>query len=267
MTDLPTLVTRVLHELRADRFLAPGARVRDAVDSAAREQGLDLRQTLAQAGQRFSDFLEGLPGIVLVRRPGTDVLVGLPGAVPPPPKPRHASSPRFRKDIFEAFTRIAERNFWYLPSRDLFSLDPAGEDQAIPVPPVTLDSLIAERREFASTRPTEEERILTVALELDPSPLAAFQRTTGRLRITQTWLAFKLTRLQERIAEWARQHTIDFSASWYASDLDEEREYTPQEILAAMAQHMTLSEVRGLKVPFRAVEALIRSALTRRKLD
>ena len=125
---LDRLVIDALADLQAQKTMVPGAKLRQKVVQAGWQQRFDVAAYLAAAGRPFSKALAEVDGIIVTPVPGSDILVGLPGAKPPekvslPAKSLHQG---VRQDVFEAFTRLSDMPFVYVPERDKF----VGEDKA-----------------------------------------------------------------------------------------------------------------------------------------
>ena len=165
---------------------------------------------------------------------------------------------RFRADIYEAFTRISDNDYWYLPDTDEFRNDISQDEprRKIRVLSVTLESLLSQRRSFAEESEAPEE--LKRAIERSPNPLAAFQALVNQRRLGQEWHIYKSKALRKSIEEWAVQNGIEFSPQWMESEGTERKPQSPQQLMATFAAYMTDEEVRSISVPFRAVEAMYR---------
>lgn len=261
MTDWSDIITEALRELRADAVFTRGAILHSKVREIARRSDLDFDSYLKETNQKFSYVVQKVENIELHRRPNTDMYVGLAGAKWPESTaawmPRHQQ--RFRADIYEAFTRISDSDYWYLLDADEFSNDIAQDDarRKIRVPSVTLESLLVQRRGFAEESAAHEE--LKRAIDRSPNPLAAFQAEINQLRLGQEWHIYKSTTLRKSIEEWAEQNKIEFSSRWIESQDTEHKPHSPQQLMATFAAYMTDEEVRSISVPFRAVEAMYRS--------
>ena len=261
MTNWDDIVVEALKELRADAILTRGAILHNKISQIARRDGLDFDRYLKETRQKFSSAIENMENIEVYKRPNTDMYVGLVGAKWPESaaeqKPRNYR--RFRADVYEAFTRISESDFWYLPDSDEFRKDvPPGDTRTrAAVPSVTLESLLSQRRSFAEESEASEE--LKMAIERSPNPLGAFQAEVARLRLGLAWHNYKSETLRKTIEEWAEQNEVEFSPNWVESQDVEHSRQSPQQLMATFAAYMTDDEVRSISVPFRAVEAMYRS--------
>ena len=261
MTDWNDIITEALKELRADAVFTRGAILHGKVSDIARRSGLDFDRHLEETNQKFSSVVQKVDNIELHKRPNTDMYVGLVGAKWPEStaKLMPRNQDRFRADVYEAFTRISDSDYWYLPDTDEFSNDIEQEDtrRKISVPSATLESLLAQRRGFAEESEAHEE--LKRAIERSPNPLAAFQAEISQLRLGQEWHIYKSKTLRKSIEVWAEQNKIEFSPQWMESQDAGHKPQSPQQLMATFAAYMTDEEVRSISVPFRAVEAMYRS--------
>lgn len=260
MTDWSDIITEALKELQADSVFTRGAILHSKIREIARRHDADFDQHLKETNQRFSSAVQQVEDIELHKRPHTDMYVGLKGAKWPEIKaewtPRNQL--RFRADVYEAFTRISDNDYWYLPDTDEFRNDVSQDEtlEKIRVPSVTLESLLEQRRRFADESEAPEE--LRKAIERSPNPLAAFQSEVNQQRLGQRWHIYKSKALMESIEQWAEQHDIAFSLRWTESESMDDRPQSPQQLMATFAAYMTDEEVRSISVPFRAVEAMYR---------
>ncbi len=261
MANWDNIVVEALKELQADAVLTRGAILHNKVSQLARRDGLDFDRYLKDTRQKFSSAIERVENIVVHKRPNTDMYVGLVGAEWPESaaeqNPRDYR--RFRADVYEAFTRISESDFWYLPDSDEFrnEIPPDDTRTKVAVPSVTLESLLSQRRGFAEASEASEE--LKKAIERSPNPLGAFQAEVSRLRLGLAWHNYKTGTLRRTIEDWAEQNEIEFSPHWFESHDMEHSRQSPQQLMATFATYMTDDEVRSISVPFRAVEAMYRS--------
>lgn len=261
MADWNAIIVEALRELQADSIFTRGAILHNKVSQIATRAGMDLDSYLRETKQKFLSAIEKVENIRIHKRPNTDMYVGLVGAKwPESAVERVPINPnRFRADIYEAFTRISESDYWYLPDADEFSKDIAYDytGKRIAVPSVTLEKLLSQRRSFAEESEAPEE--LKKAIERSANPLAAFQAEVSRLRLGLTWHNYKSKILRKSIEEWAEQNNIEFSPQWMESQDVEQNPQSPQQLMATFATYMTDDEVRSISVPFRAVEAMYRS--------
>ena len=264
-TDWAEVVRTSLSKLGGDKIAVPGAKLRAEAERLAREElGTYLRST----GRTFSQFLtDEVPEVLQHKRRGTDMVVGFAGAAVPVPSPTTAGDEQeapLRRDLYAALTQVSPRPYAYIPSRDEFTNDVSGDSDAVSLPSVTLDELVEERRAFLEgVVDAEQQERLTAAVERSPNPLADFRRAVSDLGLGRSWYAFKLRRLREKLDRWTKDNDLEARPSWFvrrAEPID-----TPQEALGQLAKHMTDDEVRGLMVPFRAVEALYRATVKRQR--
>ena len=261
MANWNSVITEALNELQADTTFTRGAILRDKVNQISRRDGLDFDNFLKETNQKFSSVVEHVEDIEIHKRPDTDMYVGLKGAKWPEPTEERSrwNLSRFREDVYEAFTRIGESDYWYLPDTDEFRQDVAKDDsrRKIAIPSVTLEGLLNQRRRFAEKVDAHDE--LTRAIERSPNPLAAFQAEVSRQRLGQAWHSYKSEELTKCIQEWAEQSDIEFRPQWMEAPEAGQNLQSPQQLMAGFAAYMTDEEIRSMSVPFRAVEAMYRS--------
>lgn len=261
--DWAAMMHRALEALGGDKVLVPGAKLRQQLEIVAAEEDADLKTYLYDNRMKFVDLVERDPKIVIYKRPGTDMSVGFQGAAWPSArsgaaKTRQTSGARLRRDAYAAFTRISDQPYYYIPDKDRFTTDATETAQAIEVPRVTLESLVSTRRAFAEELPEPESQdALCRALDYSPNPLSEFQRTILTLHLGRSWHQFNVQNLTSRLTAWAEGNQITPSQTWFEDDAESSPKSTsPQELLAALAQHLTDDEVRQLRLPFAAFEAM-----------
>jgi hypothetical protein len=262
--DWPHIIQQALRKLGGDKIAVPGAKLRDEAEKLA---GENLGPYLESGGQTFSQLLAQIPGIEQYKRRGTDMAVGFKGAaVPVPPVTSYAEAQEvpLRQDVYAALTQVSPRPYVYIPSADEFTNDPPSDPDAVELPGATLQELIAERREFGKgVEDAEQQTRLIAAIERSPNPLWDFRRVVSELRLGRSWYVFKLQRLREKLERWAKESNVQVRPSWFAQRA--EPGDAPQDVLAHLARYMSDEEIRGLMVPFRAVEAWYRAAGRRRR--
>ena len=261
--DWNAMTRRALEALGADKFLVPGAKLRQQLEALAAEEGADLRAYLYDNRIKFAELVERDPKIVVYRRPGTDMSVGFQGAAWPSTrtetaKARQTTGVRLRRDAYAAFTRISDQPYYYIPDNDRFTTDATESTKAIGVPRVTLEGLVSTRRAFAGqlAEPESRDQLLR-ALDYSPNPLSDFQRTVHALHLGRLWHQFNVDTLRSRMTDWAEENGTAFSPTWLEDDSESSATtVSPQELLAQLARHLTDDEVRQLRLPFAAFEAM-----------
>lgn len=254
---LDRLVTDVLRALQAQETMVSGAKLRQRMVQAGWQQGLDVDAHLAALGCSFSKALAEIEGIVIVPVPGSDILVGLPGARPPAKSTPRAKNPRqgLRQDVFEAFTRISAVPFVYVRERDKF----VGEDQAegptLLVPPASLERSVASRREFAELLSERERAPLLDALDRSANPLAQFRQVVHASDLVGQWAKFQAGEVESRVRKWAEENRIVPRSAWFTRQRAEAG--AARHVLQRLAPYLTADEIRELRIPLRAVEAML----------
>ena len=270
MPNWNNIIAEALKELKADVTFTRGAILRNKVTQVAEAQGHDFDKYLKDSNQKFSAVVEQTDNIVVHKRPNTDMFVGFKSAKWPdstPPEIREQEKrfrgpslqSWFRADIYEAFTRISGNTYWYFPDTDIFTQQAPDDDERerIVLPPTTLDSLLAQRRDFAERQEAKEE--LIQAIDYSPNPLASFQNVIHEHQLNRLWHNFKTERLGEQITDWAKTNGIEIRPEWMDSNRAQEDIQSPQQLMAHFASFMTDDEIRSISVPFRAVEEMYRS--------
>jgi len=261
LEDLSDTVKTALRQLGADKQLVPGAKLKYTLDQSFLEPHF-LDELLKARRLRFSDFILGIPGIVVQKRGGADMLVGFPNAQ----WPISATSSRsfvgrmqLRTDVYTALTKVSTAGFFYMRETDRFVEGPVSQASGVPFPKVTFSDLTAERKKFAEE--LEDQSVgkeLLDALEQSTNPLSAFQRAIDRLNLGGQWHVFKFRLMRAKLDKWAEENQLAVLPSWY--DYTSEPEvYGPKAVMVRLVDHMTEEEIRSMSVPFRAVESLFNS--------
>ena len=262
-TQWAELVRRVLREAGGEQTLVPGAKLKQTLIAASADENA-LDDYLKAEAMRFKTFLEQVDGVVVKTQVGTDMLVGLEGAVWPTTSPAQAKNqPRFRQDAYEALTVLSEAGYHYSPGTDEFKSGRADSSGAVAVPPVTLEDLLYQRRRFAESLGNSSTRqALIGSLENTANPLAKFKLQLAEAGLSDDWSRFKFDLLYAKLSEWASTNSMAVSPAWHNLSFEPGRD-TPQQIVTRLVHYMSEQEIRDMHVPFRAVEALLRD-LTKR---
>ena len=253
---LDRLVIDVLQALLAQETMVPGAKLRQKMVQAGSQRGLDVDARLAALGRPFSKILAEIDGVVITPVLGSDILVGLPGAKPPEgaPPPARSSRQGLRQDVFEAFTRISAVPFVYVPERDKFVAEDQAEGPSVQVPAASLEQAVASRREFAESLSETERGPLLKALERSATPLAQFRQAVHAQDLVRQWAKFQAGSLESRIRTWAEENHIRPRSAWFTK---QRTEGTARHVLQRLAPYLTADEIRELRIPLRAVEAML----------
>lgn len=261
MADWDEIVRAALQKLGADSVMVTGAKLRHEIDIVSADTDFHLQDHLRMSPLTFSQLVEAAEGVTVVRRPGTDMLVGFDGAKMPlatgPKNSRRLLGTGLRKDVYGAFTRVTIVPFAYEPATDQFKPMDEAEGRTVQVPQRTFDDLVEDRRRFAGTLSTEVRERIEQGLAHTTQPLGEFQTLVGKLRIARDWHAFHMERLRELIGTWATDNNLVIRDSWFERSSSSRR--TAQAVLARLARHMTEDEIRGLRIPFRAIVELLES--------
>ena len=249
------LTLRALKALGGGAQMVVGAKLRQKMVEVGREEGLDVGAYVPESGQPFSRLVEQVNGIVVRRRPGRDMLVGTPQAEEPEWEAASPTRPgALRGDVYQAFTRIVPTPVVYSPDTDRFLAEENAEGRSLRVPDVTLETLIEDRLQFTESLDTEMQQPLMDALTRSPNPLAAFRQAVERLGILEKWGRQQSSIVWRRVETWAAENSVTPRVAWHGRGQTGE---SAHRTLSELASHMTASEIRQLKIPFRAVEAML----------
>ena len=249
------LTLRALKDLGGESQMVVGAKLRQRMVELGRREDLDVAAYVSGSGHSFSGLLDVVAGVVVRRRPGSDVLVSTADAKEPEwqsvsPVRRGA----LRGDVYQAFTRVVQIPFVYSPETDRFLSEEIAEGRMIGVPEVTVDALIQDRQQFVETLEGEVQGPLLDALRRSPNPLAAFRQAVEGLGILDKWGSEQAKIVWSRVESWAAQNSVTPRASWFRPRRSAD---SAHHTLSRIAPYLTANEIRQLQIPFRAVEALL----------
>lgn len=83
MLDWNSLALKALRTLGADSVMVPGAKLRQEMVKIGSRSNFDVSAHVASSGQPFGVLTGQVAGVVVHKRPGSDMLVGIEGAAPP----------------------------------------------------------------------------------------------------------------------------------------------------------------------------------------
>ena len=255
MRDWNTLTADALRDLHADEVMVPGAKLRQRMVELGSENGLDVAEHVKGSAASFSELVAGVEGVVVQKRLGSDVLVGLRGArVPRREPPPEAGVEGFRKDVYEAFTRLSTDPFVYMPGSDRFVPGNLAQGNSIPTEGITLEGLIDSRRRFVEELPSNDRQPLLDALNGSTNPLLEFRQRAMNLGVFDRWTAWQVRATESRVRNWAEKNDLEPREAWFRHA---RTVGSPQRVLARLAPYLTAAEIRDLRIPFRAIEALL----------
>lgn len=203
------LVIDVLDRLGARNRLVPGARL--GFELAKTAPG--FRATLKSRGLSLLDYLHLIKaehGLKIAEKAGTDFLVGFETATVAASPP--AETVELRRDVFEAFSRFGG-GFSYDTLTDRFA-EESGPGR-IPVDPISLETALRCRREFAESLDGEARVDLLSTLDQGMASLRQFSFSLRRLGLTARWRAYFSAQLKAIIVDWAAQNGITVNQSWF----------------------------------------------------
>lgn len=257
MRDWDSLAIEALQSLGADKEMVSGAKLRQRMVELGNKSGFDAAGHVAGSTDSFSSLVRRVDKVVVQVRPGSDVLVGLRGAHVPNDT-RHIGSdpgyPGLRKDVYEAFTQVSPVPFVYLPGTDRFVRENEADGASIAVGSVTLNALIEDRRSFVGTLPSDDRQTLTDALNGSSNPLSEFRREATNRGVFGQWASWQAGTVASRVREWAKGNDLTERAAWFRRA---GTAASPHRTLARLVPYLTADEIRDLRIPFRAVEALL----------
>ena len=257
MDDWDRLTIEALRSLGADTDMIPGAKLRQRMVELGQRSDFDVATHVTSSTESFSKLVDRVKDVEVKVRPGSDVLVGLRGARAPTDTRQIGPEPRFqglRKDVYEAFTRVASVPFVYLPGADKFVPESEADGASIAVASVTLNDLIKDRRSFIDTLPPDEQRPLIDALDGSPTPLSEFRQEAMARQVFGQWTTWQTQTVASRIREWANSNDLTVRTAWFRRGRATD---TPHRTLARLVPYLTTDEIRDLRIPFRAIEALL----------
>lgn len=258
MDDWEKLTKQALKALQADSVMVPGAKLRAQMVEIGTAAGFDVAEHVTQSGTSFSKLIAPVNGVVVHPRVGSDVLVGLKGARLPTQTTTSSEagsrSGGLRSDVFQAFTRVSQIPFVYLPGTDRFV--PANEAQgaSIEVDGQTLERLILYRQEFVKTLPQDDQQPLLDTLIHSTNPLSDFRREISARGMLAKWSSAQEETIKEKIIQWARNNNVTPRDAWFRRSQVAD---SAHRMLVRLVPYLTADEIRELHIPFRAVEALL----------
>ena len=260
MSDWNSLALEALRSLGADSVMVPGAKLREEMVKAGWRSEFDVSAHVASSGQSFGVLIGKVAGVVVRKRPGSDMLIGLGEAKPPPfdgtLKNSVGPAGALRKDVYEAFTRLSPVPSVYLPGSDRFVPAGRAEGPSIRVPKVTREGLVRDREEFVNSLPPEVRQPLLDTLKHSPNPLVDYHHRLREFGFIAEWMSARTNLLRSRVIEWAKENDVEPRDSWFSRN-PSRMAATTHHAMARLIPHLTVDEIRDLKIPFRAVEALL----------
>jgi hypothetical protein len=207
-----SLLAQVVQTLYGERHSpVPGALVKARMTREASYQGASFSER--ELGFRsFVDFVKATPGIGLQIRIGSDMLLAPSSANEILSAYAHPL-PRLRRDFWRAFIEFPVPNTvrLYDAAEDkILYEDATTQKQGIPIEPVSRDTQIQWRQQFAEEQPDNIKSALFSAVEgTGASPFNDFAR---RLRenpsVMHAWNRYLQKLVTDRAVAWATAHNI-----------------------------------------------------------
>ena len=257
MADWNEVTITALRDLGADSVMVPGAKLRHRMVQLGYSHSFDVAAHVSLSTLSFSQLVAQVSGVVVQAQPGGDVLVGLGDARAPSESTaarRLDQRTSLRRDVYEAFTRLSNVPFAYMPESDRFVPESQAHGTSVGVSPVSLETLLADRRQFIQSLPADRQGPLLDAVNGSTTPLAAFRNALTTAGIFKTWATAQTQLVARRVRQWASENGVTPRDAWFRSD---SRTTSPHQALARLIPHLTTDEIRNLSIPFRAVEALL----------
>ena len=238
--------------------MVPGAKLRREMELIGSESAFDVAGHVASSGRTFSNLINEVEGVVIRARPGSDILVGLEGSRPPPSNTSAVAdstgSARLRTDVWEAFRKLSPSPYIYQPDSDRFMVASEGQGPSIPVPEVSLEGLVQDREEFLEALDSVVQSQLRRALHHSSKPLTDFRIALESRGLFKQWTSVQADQIRRRVIKWAEQNDIEPRNAWFSPSRSS---VAAHHTLERLIPYMTTDEIRDLKVPVRAVEALL----------
>jgi hypothetical protein len=206
------LLDQVVQALFAKRHSpVPGALVKAQVIREANQQGYSFSER--ELGfKNFVDFVRATPGISLQIRIGSDMLLAPSSATETLSAYAHPL-PRLRRDFWRAFIEFPVPNTvrLYDETEDkILYEDAATERKGVLIEPVSRDTQLQWRRQFAEEQPDSVKDALLSALNGTGS--SSFNDFARRLRenppITRAWNRYLQKLVTDCVSAWAAARNI-----------------------------------------------------------
>lgn len=207
-----SLLVQVVETLYSERHSpVPGALVKAQIISEASKQGSSFSEKeLGFTG--FADFVRATPGIGIQIRMGSDMLLAPSGAAET--LSAYARPlPLLRRDFWRAFIEFPVPNtvrlYDEVEDKILYE-DAATQRKGMLIEPVSRDTQIQWRRQFAEEQPDNIKGALEAALNgPNNSPFNDFAR---RLRespvVMKTWNRYLQKLITDKVVDWATANNI-----------------------------------------------------------
>jgi hypothetical protein len=188
----------------------PGALVKPALIKRAGEEGALFDEHSLNV-HSFIEFVESVPEVSLQRRPGSDFLVvptGSEGLLPAFASPAR----NIRRDIWKAFLEFPKEGTEriYDVARDqVLYLRAGNEQQGVRISPVSRETQLQWRNEFAAEQPEPARSVLMEALRGNTGQLTNFSRVLrDNPSVAHSWNRVLQKRIGDLVEHWAEQNGV-----------------------------------------------------------
>ncbi|GEM_PF-1626609 len=189
----------------------PGAVLKAKVIREARLQGTSFSER--ELGfKNFVEFVRTTPGISVQIRSGSDMLVAPSSANETLAAYAHPL-PRLRRDFWRAFIEFPVPNtvrlYDEVEDKVLYE-DAAIQKRGVAIQPISRDTQLEWRRQFAGEQPDDVKNALLAAL--DGGGSSPFNDFARRLRenppVMHAWNRYLQKLITDQVAAWANEHNI-----------------------------------------------------------
>ncbi len=243
----------------------PGAKLRQILSQIVSAHGINLTEYLGTRSMSFAQLIEeqiakGI-GLVLIRRPGTDLLVAKSGEEVPSNvlhKQRGPDSNIIRSDIYQALIDFSsgQKYLYDIEKDQVLSIKASDtipqEGNLIELPIASLEEQLELRLKFAEKFPQ-----LGFKPKGQIKDLEFFQYRAHQLGVSRQWHEFKCESLKSRIITWASSNRLTIRNEWFGdATFRQQQEIGMANLLKHVVDYMTEEELNEIKLPLRAVHAL-----------
>lgn len=117
-----------------------------------------------------------------------------------------------------------------------------------------MEQSVNVRREFAESLSDVEEKQLLDALDRSANPLAQYRHVLHANDLVRQWAQFQAAEVETRVRKWAEENHVTPRVAWFRKQHTDSR---ARHTLQRLAPYLTADEIRELRIPLRAVEAML----------